>query len=529
MKPTTPTRGGSWLPWLACALALGGLFLSLEPFWETNDDAAMAMIVHGYGIAAAPDPATVYQSVLYGRLVQLLPAIVGLPAYGVATYGLLALAFATCGLALWRAGTPPVLAAAALFTVFAPTFIYPQFTLVAGLLGVAGGTLLLAARSRLSVAECVLAGTVLALGSLVRVEELVLVGVILCPFFFSAGHPARLRCAITLSCVAIVTTVSAAISYHYYEGQAWSDFFALSARRAPFTDFGYSRYFNKYPLDAVLAGFTFNDVRLTEAFFFADPRVFSVERFDRATAHINLFLWMWSNLSSADPMLWLFTSPQVLALMVLLLVLGRSDLSRAARWSLLLLLAAVVASFLAGKPGTGRHWVPPLAGIVFLRLCHFSVKRAYAVRAVSACVVAGVIATVVMSRNADHRNEAARTRAAFCSLPSDRFYVFWGDTPPLHRIYGPLSPPATPCSLRLYGIGIYAFAPFALERLHAATGSRDLVAALLEGSELDLLTPDGLIRGLEIFVRQHYGKNLTSRILGAYDQFSWYRIGVARP
>ncbi|MGH8674445.1 MAG: hypothetical protein ACREVG_09065, partial [Burkholderiales bacterium] len=194
------------LPWLACTAALAALFGALQPYWETNDDVAMAMIVHGYGIAAAPDPATVFQNVLYGRLVQALPEPFGLQGYGVATYGLLLLSFAACCLALQRAGAPRVPAAVALFAIFAPALVYPQFTLVAGLLGAAGGLILCAPASRLSIVECALGSTLLVVAALVRLDEVLFLGVIVSPFLLGAARTdrSRRRRLVALACAALL-------------------------------------------------------------------------------------------------------------------------------------------------------------------------------------------------------------------------------------------------------------------------------------------------------------------------------------
>ncbi|MGH8675898.1 MAG: hypothetical protein ACREVG_16520, partial [Burkholderiales bacterium] len=311
-------------------------------------------------------------------------------------------------------------------------------------------------------------------------------------------------------------------------GEAWRDFHAINKQRVSFTDYGYSRYFSKYPLDAVIAGFTFNDIRLLETFFFADPRVFSVERFERATKHVSIPLWMLTNISNAGQILTLVTSPHFLALAALLVLFARYPPPRQVRWSVLMLVVAVIVAVMVGRPGTSRIFIPPLAGIVLFALASTPAGRTYGPRVGGAALaVAAAVAIALLVRNAEDRAEAGRARAALCALPPERLYVVWGDVTPVERVYTPLSPRATPCPLRMYGIGVYAFAPFALERLYAETESRDLIAALLNGKELDFLAPGGWIHGLEIYARQHYGAKLVRRRLGEYGQYSWYRVSTA--
>ena len=46
--------------------------------WETNDDIAMSMVAHGYGIASIGSPNIVFSNVVWGYLVRLLPEINGI-------------------------------------------------------------------------------------------------------------------------------------------------------------------------------------------------------------------------------------------------------------------------------------------------------------------------------------------------------------------------------------------------------------------------------------------------------------------
>jgi len=530
LEASAPARGSSCWSWLACWIALAATLAVVEPFWEINDDVAMAMIVHGYGIAAAPDPSTVFQNVIYGRLVQALPDLFGIQAYGLACYGLLILACGACCFALHRASAPTALAAPAVFAAFAPALVYPQFTLLAGLLAVSGLLVLLGPASRLSAFESVLGGTLLVLAALVRLDEVLLIGAIAWPFLLGISRPARARSFAAIACAVLLIAVCAAMNRAHYEAEAWREFQAVNKQRVRFTDYGYSRYFLKHPLDAVLAGFTFNDLRLLETFFFADPRLFSVERFERATRDVNPLFWVLSNLSTAGELVRPFTHPQFLALASLLALIAWRFPARSVRWSVALLAAAMVLGVLVGRPGVTRVVVPPLAGILFLGLANAPAGRALPRwTAGAALIVAAALVIALTVRNIDDRAEAVRTRAALCALPSDRLYVAWGDTVPLERIYTPLSPPAAGCPLRLYGIGVYTYAPFALERLHGATGGRDLVAALLGGQELDFLAPDGLIEGgLEIYMRQHYGAKLVTRRLAQHGTYSWHRVSTVQ-
>ena len=55
---------------LAPATFVFALCLFFEPRWETNDDVAMSMVAHGYGIAAVGMPNLIFSNVVWGYLVQ---------------------------------------------------------------------------------------------------------------------------------------------------------------------------------------------------------------------------------------------------------------------------------------------------------------------------------------------------------------------------------------------------------------------------------------------------------------------------
>ena len=43
------------------------LYVAFEPLWETNDDVAMSMAAHGYGLAAYSSPHLIFSNVVWGH------------------------------------------------------------------------------------------------------------------------------------------------------------------------------------------------------------------------------------------------------------------------------------------------------------------------------------------------------------------------------------------------------------------------------------------------------------------------------
>ena len=57
---------------IGVATLVGLCALLFELRWETSDDIAMAMVAHGYGIAAQSSPHLFFSNVVWGHVVHLL-------------------------------------------------------------------------------------------------------------------------------------------------------------------------------------------------------------------------------------------------------------------------------------------------------------------------------------------------------------------------------------------------------------------------------------------------------------------------
>ncbi len=86
--------------------------LTVSPRWETNDDVAMSMVAHGYGLAAYGSPNLLFSNVLWGYLVRTLPTIHGVFGYSMATLGVLTLVSAAIIHSLVRLGRQNTLVSA---------------------------------------------------------------------------------------------------------------------------------------------------------------------------------------------------------------------------------------------------------------------------------------------------------------------------------------------------------------------------------------------------------------------------------
>ena len=503
--------------WLAAAfVAAFALPLGAgQPYWQENDDAGMAMVVHGYGIAAAPSPALIFASVPYGALAQLAGH------YGLLMYAWLVLAALAAAYALWRSGVAGPLGAAALLAVFAPAVLYPQFTAVAGLLAVAAVLLLMAHTRPLAV---VCACALLVVAALLRAEAAAFWLLLTLPLWIR-------RKSIALGAAGAVFLIAAAgallADRAYYAAPEWTQFSEMNRARLAFTDYGLRQYFFRYPLDPMRLAWTPNDLVMVEGWFFADPRVFPAQRVAELASHIYIDDFIVSNVYRYDEALAPFRNEALLGLTVLAVFLAWRARSRAAAWTLGLIAAAMITVWLAGRPGVGRIYYAPFAGAVLFTLATHPFSAGWREAACVALVV--VVAGVVLgARNAADRREEAEARAALCTLPQDRLYVVWGNQLPYEKLYRPLAAPGDGCVLSIYPLAVQAYAPYALERLRTFTGEGDVVAAILAGKELDMIAVGWQIDVLRRHLRIHYGRVLQWRLLrGDGGRGTWFRVRIA--
>lgn len=505
--------------WLGAALvAAFALPLGLgQPYWQEIDDAFMAMVAHGYGISAAPNPALIFATVPYGTLVQALGS------YGLLMYAWLVFAAVAAAYALWRSGVAGPLGAVALLAVFAPAALYPQFTFVAGLLALAAMLVVLTDRRPLAIA-C--AAALLVVAALLRAEAAAFALLLTLPLWIRGrSEPMAAAGAVFLAASAAALLADRA----HYAAPEWTQFNEMNRARLAFTDYGLRQYFFRNPLDPMRLAWTPNDLVMVEGWFFADPRVFPAKRVAELGSQIYVDDFVVSNAYRYDEALAPFRNEALLALTVLAVFLAWRARSRATAETLAVIAAAMIAFWLAGRPGVGRIYYAPIAGAVLLTLAMHRVGPGWRDTAFAGLVVlaAGVL---LAFRNADDRAEEARARTAVCTLPKDRLYVAWGHQFPYEKVYRPLAAPGDGCALPIYPLAVQAYAPYAVEQLRTFTGETDVVAAILAGKELDMIAVGWQIDVLRRHLRIHYGRALQWRLLrGDGGRGSWFRVRVARP
>ena len=271
-----------------------------HPFYLTNDDVAMRLLVEGhFAPHAAPTAFVMFMHVSIGWLLKsLYTAIASVPWYDL----LMTVASVTAGVALvitWigSSNTPNWPRALVLSLLFLPPlFATPQFSLVGMTTAAAGlvvmmreGVTLSAATTNLGLA----AGLCLfACGTLVRWEgaalllgQAMLSGIGLRLTHLESSHAPTHRLlaagalAATLPVLAALTQIGA-----YQRAPGWQEFPEYNYTRGMLTE--YAPGLSSQQLSALRAatGWSANDLELLRGWFFESPDIFSLEKLRAALA-----------------------------------------------------------------------------------------------------------------------------------------------------------------------------------------------------------------------------------------------------
>jgi hypothetical protein len=267
----------------------------LTPRYETNDDAAMQMIVSGVVFADAPDEHLMYSNVLIGlTLKSLYGKAPDVPWYALYQFATLAVSAAAVCYALLRVSpTVPQTALIGLFLVAAvlPCFVDLQFTKTAFLACFAGLVLLLAPLRGAAPwprAADVVGCLLIIWGSLIRFESLPLAVIMAFPVAAVAAYGMPYRAAWRAVPLVAVLGLAVALSRfntrYYARSPGWEGFYAYNDVRGEFTDFDRFKYSPVKGYGFHEAGWQEIDYWMIVNWFFADPTRFSMEKLQQIAA-----------------------------------------------------------------------------------------------------------------------------------------------------------------------------------------------------------------------------------------------------
>ena len=484
------------------------LCLFFVPAWETNDDVAMSMVVHGYGIATGGFPPNLmFSNILWGYIARAIPEINGVLGYSIATLGVLTIAGATIVHCLLRLGAGYAASISVLVLLLARSVLFPQFTIVSGLPMVAA-ILCWRLYALEAVRATLIVGCVLAyLSFLVRSQEFLLVLAVGLPLLPLRVLLRRRDAKFAVLLLAGMIAISVFVDDLAYRGEGWHAFNALNRVRVPFTDFRAVESLKARPEILARQGYSINDIDLVQNWFFVDPRIANPAALKALLAELGPLGIQQHPLAGAWEGLQALSQPTLLVTVVgaLALSLLHPNWRVATSWGLFITI--ILALGLLGRPGIVRVYAP----MVFLLLLtpfiatKTSGWRVWLVTAIL-MTAATVNSTEVAAESRAAQIANAETQKAFYAFPTDPV-VIWGATLPFEAIYPVLRSTTAPRSYRLYGLGVLTLAPYSVHSSEIRAG-RGLLEQLMSDKGVPIFANENLLRLLETYCREHDGRAL---------------------
>lgn len=476
-------RNYEWL--LSFVVATGviiGFSYFLEPRWETNDDVAMSMVAHGYGLAAYGSPNLIFSNPLWGYIVRAIPAVNGVVGYSSATLLCLGLSAWLTLYSLLKLGVSKSISTLFLLLIFARPTLFPQFTINSGLLTVAAMLGLRAYANHQSKSFFLLIGALALafLGFLIRSQEFILVLAISLPLLPWSSIWKRRSLHIGLLILGLSILLASIVEAHTYTGEGWQYFNQLNIARAPFTDFGASAHLQQRPEIMARYDFSENDLELLTSWFFADPKIADPQTLTDILRELRPIHYQTGSLGQGWLSVTAIANPLILPLSfaAIFLFCLNPKCSTAIAW--LLFLGASFTTGVLGRPGILRIYIPLLSLLVAFSLfqffgAHHNLRRTHQRLHQSAMVVILLMACtwnfmILLPEQASSQTKIQRVQADLSYFPHESV-VSWGAEFPFEFAYPVLSNPFTFRNIQLYPLGVFTHAPFSISYQQQQSGN----------------------------------------------------------
>jgi hypothetical protein len=496
------------LAFLVIATFIVSLCLAFDPRWETNDDVAMSMIAHGYGLAAYGSPNVIFSNVLWGYLVRAIPTINGVLGYSLATLVvLLTFGWATLYFLL-RLGVEFFTSLLTVVLLIALPTLISQFTVNAGLLTVAAVIGWQVHARRGGVGNLVIACLLAFFGYLIRSQEFLLVlGVALPLLPWRALRERRqMQIAILLLGVAIISAT--AFDRWSYSGPEWQPFLEFNSARLPFTDYGAGEHLNQHPEIIARHGYSQNDMDLIANWFFVDPQIADPKSLNEMLAELGPLPLQEGNIQSGFVAIKkLFEQvllPLLLSSLLLLVLMPRWPVALA--W--MLFLAALFAMGVMGRPGQLQVYIPVVSLLLVapfvVGMYREGVRQWIATLTLLVACVGNaylLIPEALVSKQWIHQ-----VQSDIHGLHSGTI-VSWGGDLPFELAFPVLSNDLNSRNIRFYELNSFTNAPFSVAHTEQKTG-RGMLERLKSKVGIPVIASPKRIELLRIYCKEHLNGHL---------------------
>jgi hypothetical protein len=492
------------------------LMITFGPSWETNDDVAMSMVAHGYGIAAFGSPNLVFSNVLWGHIVRQIPPIQGVLGYSTASLGVVLAAAWAILYFLIRLGTGYVVALLVTFLIIARPTLFPQFTINAGLLTVAAIAGWRADQRHPDLFGLLIACSCAYIGFLIRSLEFLLLLIVAAPLlpWESLYVSRRFRASILLLSGAIALSV--AFDYWSYQAPAWEAFSALNKVRSAYTDFGAAHPLMQSP--DILSRFNYsqNDLMLLKNWFFADAAIANPQALREMLAALGPMPVLIGNLSLSVETARALLNRELLpglaaALATLFLVAQRRPIWLG--WGIFALELLVMG--MVGRLGVSRVYVPIVTLLLIAPLLAGQLSN-WRRRAVASIILAtNVVSSSLLLSEARVSNQLMdQALHDIQVLDKRRYHVIWGGTFPFEYAFPVLAGRDDVRNLSLYGLGVFTLAPFSVARVQDQ-GRNGFMARLRATEGVSVIASPQRMEMLGKYCKEHLGGDI--RVLEKRD------------
>lgn len=499
------------------------LYWVFPPRWETNDDVAMSMIAHGYGMASSGSPDLVFSNVLWGYLVRSLPAIGAIKGYTLATLvSLLCVCWSVLYFTTRLTDTRWLGLSCVALVLFKP-LVVPQFTVTAGLMAVSA-VLAWLTYAREPKKVFLLIGCAFAFAAfLVRSLEFAVVMFIAIPLI--PWRFVRTDRAVQLALASLVTLIGVAIllDYFAYLGPEWKSFNGFNLVRIAFTDYGVGEVIKRHPDVMTRYGYTANDIDLLTNWFFVDPAIADpnalkamITEVGGAAIRGGFLQNGWRGIAAFwDSALW------PLSLGACLLLVCRPSLKILTTVALAVLV--VFAIGVAGRPGVARIYVPIIGFVMVMQTiaCASSARiKLVAGVALMCAVVLNCWQAVPEINKLNGLGKIVRERVH--DFPKETVVVWTFNVELTHPVLAAAPP------FSLYALGTFTNAPFSVSYSEARAG-RSVINRLLSEHGVLIAGNAQQFEMLRLYCAERLNGSLVEMSSRDYEFFLLNRYRCARP
>lgn len=482
----------------------------------SNDDVAMSMVAHGYGIAAIGLPNLVFSNVLWGYLVRAIPEINGVLGYSIATLTVLVIVGTVVIYSLYQLSVNYITCLLIFALIMVRPVLFPQFTVNSGLL-VVGAIICWHLYAQRHDKRVLLVGCFLAFCSyLVRSQEFLLVLIVALPLLswriLLLDRSAKIAFLALIAAIA----VSATIDHQAYQGDEWKAFNELNLARAAFTDFGAGTYLKQHPDILQRYNYSNNDVDLIANWFFVDSKIANPQTLRNMLTELGFLPAQGNTLAKAWLGLRMLWHPDLLPLILatLLLFILRPNWQIAASWGLFI--AAVFTLGLLGRPGVLRVYIPL---VCLLLIAPFLVNQVSVwhnrLRVCILLMATAINVTYAFSESKAFQIAANQTRKSLVNFPSDSV-IIWGAEFPFEANYPVLDVSSHITPYKLYGLGVFTLAPFSRPFADQQAG-RGMTDLLVKETGVFIVAAAPYFKYLEIYCQEHFHGQIKELSTKQYD------------